>query len=46
MTKRARGAVEVQSRGGTLRVEWEPGAEISMSGPATYVYEGRMEFPF
>ena len=43
MTGRASGSIEIESRGGTLFVDWEPGGEISMSGPATYVYEGRVE---
>jgi diaminopimelate epimerase len=37
---RASGMVEVESRGGVLRVEWARGEEIFMTGPATYVFAG------
>lgn len=37
----AAGTVEVQSRGGALRIEWtRPEQEIRMTGPAAFVFEG------
>jgi diaminopimelate epimerase len=32
--------VSVQSRGGTLAVEWNPGESVRLTGPADYVYQG------
>lgn len=32
--------IGVESRGGTLRVKWQPGREIFLSGPAQIVYRG------
>lgn len=40
VTKRADGPVEVESRGGLLRVEWTPDQEIFLTGPAKHVFEG------
>ena len=41
LTKRATGAVEVVSKGGTLEIEWdEPNGEIWKTGPAQIVFEG------
>ncbi|MBU3649756.1 MAG: diaminopimelate epimerase [Limnohabitans sp.] len=39
--------VEVQTRGGALRIEWtgEAGASVFMTGPATTVFHGELEFP-
>ncbi len=36
----AGGPVTVTSKGGSLRIEWRPGEQIYMCGPAEYVYEG------
>ena len=42
-------AVEVQTRGGPLRIEWagqtDPRAAVYLSGPATPVFEGQIELP-
>jgi diaminopimelate epimerase len=40
VTGRAERAVEVESRGGVLQVEWKPGEEIFLTGPAKHVFEG------
>lgn len=40
VTGRATGTVEVESRGGVLKVDWSPGDEIFLTGPADYVFEG------
>jgi diaminopimelate epimerase len=41
VTGRASGPViEIESPGGVLKVEWQPGSEIFMTGPADYVFEG------
>lgn len=40
VTGRANGPIEVNSRGGTLRVEWQKDEEIFLTGPARYVFEG------
>lgn len=32
--------VQVVSRGGTMEVIWEPGSQITLTGPAELVYEG------
>jgi diaminopimelate epimerase len=39
--------VEVQTRGGALRIEWsgELAAPVRMSGPATRVFEGQLDLP-
>lgn len=41
--------VQVQTRGGPLRIEWQgqrdPRASVFMSGPATRVFEGEVELP-
>lgn len=39
--------VEVQTRGGALRIEWsgQLDAPVCMSGPATRVFEGQVEVP-
>jgi diaminopimelate epimerase len=34
--------VLVGSRGGELLVHWRPGEEIALTGPAEYVFEGRL----
>jgi diaminopimelate epimerase len=37
-------AVEVQTRGGLLRIEWAgPNAPVLMTGPATKVFDGEIE---
>jgi diaminopimelate epimerase len=38
----ARSPVEVRLPGGTLTIEWTPGAPIRMSGPATHVFTGEL----
>ncbi|MGI8766349.1 MAG: diaminopimelate epimerase, partial [Gemmatimonadaceae bacterium] len=39
---RARGPIEIESRGGTLKVEWSaPNGEIYLTGRATYVFAGQ-----
>jgi diaminopimelate epimerase len=35
--------VDVALRGGTLTIEWTPGASVRMTGPAQTVYEGEIE---
>lgn len=40
VTNRCHGPIEVESRGGVLRIEWEIGQEIYKTGPAAVVYEG------
>jgi len=40
VTGRCHGSIEVESRGGVLRIEWEPGQEIFKTGPAAVVYVG------
>ena len=40
ITNRARGPIEIESKGGVLKVEWTPDEEIFLSGPAQYVFEG------
>jgi diaminopimelate epimerase len=42
-SKRATSPVKVTMPGGTLTVGWEPGAEITMRGSATYVFKGEIE---
>ena len=38
--------VRVETRGGALTVSWPgPGASLTMTGPATTVYEGEIEIP-
>jgi diaminopimelate epimerase len=41
--------VQVQTRGGPLRIEWQgqadPMASVFMSGPATRVFEGEIDLP-
>jgi diaminopimelate epimerase len=36
--------VRVSLPGGDLEIAWEPGGEIHMSGPATYVYAGETDW--
>lgn len=36
--------IAVESRGGTLRVQWQPGREILLSGPAQIVYRGEFNY--
>jgi len=43
ITNRAQPPVRVHSRGGVLTIEWAPGAEIQMTGPAEVVFEGSCE---
>jgi diaminopimelate epimerase len=43
LTGRATSPLSVQSKGGTLRIEWQPGQEIFKTGPAQVVYEGEIE---
>lgn len=45
-TSRAQGPVQVQSKGGLLQVEWQPGNPITLTGPARAVFEGVSEFAF
>jgi diaminopimelate epimerase len=40
-TGRARGTVSVESRGGVLRVEWEPGQSIHLTGPAEILFQAK-----
>jgi diaminopimelate epimerase len=40
VTNRCHGPIEVESRGGVLRIEWEPRKQIYKTGPAAVVYEG------
>ena len=42
ITNRCGDTVRVESRGGVLIVEWRPGAEIFMTGPAQIVCEGTL----
>ncbi|MBV9468355.1 MAG: diaminopimelate epimerase [Abitibacteriaceae bacterium] len=42
ITERCGRGVDVQSRGGTLHIEWQPGTEILMAGPAQVVFEGEI----
>ncbi|MBC5765476.1 diaminopimelate epimerase [Ramlibacter albus] len=35
--------VDVQTHGGVLTIEWRPGANVLMTGPAVTVFEGEME---
>jgi diaminopimelate epimerase len=37
--------VVVETRGGDLRVAWQPGSAVMMTGPAVTVFEGRIELP-
>jgi diaminopimelate epimerase len=37
--------VTVHTRGGVLRIEWQAGQHVMMSGPATLVFTGEMEIP-
>ncbi|WP_326534487.1 diaminopimelate epimerase [Pseudorhodoferax sp.] len=37
------GAVEVQTRGGLLRIEWDGQGSVFMTGPAETVFEGEIE---
>jgi len=39
----AGGAVDVGLRGGDLRIEWEPGGPVWMTGPAVTVFSGELE---
>ncbi|HZF94952.1 MAG TPA: diaminopimelate epimerase, partial [Allosphingosinicella sp.] len=36
--------VEVRLPGGSLTIEWMPGGTIRMSGPATSVFTGELEW--
>jgi diaminopimelate epimerase len=42
-TKRAQSPVRVDMTGGTLTVEWSPGAPIRMRGAATHVFSGELD---
>ncbi|PQV62735.1 diaminopimelate epimerase [Abditibacterium utsteinense] len=46
MVGRARGPIEVESRGGTLKVEWNRGEPIFLTGPARHVFEAESDFVF
>ncbi len=46
ITGRARGAIEIESRGGVLKVEWNPGKPIFLTGPARHVFEASGDFNF
>jgi diaminopimelate epimerase len=37
--------VTVHTRGGVLKIEWQAGQHVMMSGPATMVFTGEMEIP-
>ena len=37
--------VTVHTRGGVLKIEWQAGQHVMMSGPATLVFTGEMEIP-
>ena len=41
------GPVEVETRGGSLRIDWAGGADDSvfMTGPATTVFDGQIQLP-
>ncbi|MDQ3815724.1 MAG: diaminopimelate epimerase [Armatimonadota bacterium] len=41
VTGRCGTTVSVESRGGVLQVEWQPGQEIKLAGPARVVFEGK-----
>jgi diaminopimelate epimerase len=45
VTQRASGTTSVESRGGILKVDWTPGEEIFLTGPAQYVFEGTWQAP-
>ncbi len=36
--------VDVHQAGGTLTIEWQPGAPITMTGGATYVFKGELDW--
>ena len=36
--------VEIHQAGGTLTIGWEPGGPISMTGSATYVFKGELDW--
>lgn len=40
---RVGGSVDVVLRGGALRIDWEPGATVRMTGPAVAVFSGELE---
>jgi diaminopimelate epimerase len=42
--KLARSPVQVRLPGGTLTIEWSPGETIRMSGAATHVFTGELDF--
>jgi diaminopimelate epimerase len=42
-TKRASSPVRIDMRGGSLTIEWEPGASIRMRGPANHVFSGEFD---
>jgi diaminopimelate epimerase len=37
--------VDVDTRGGRLTIEWQAGAAVLMTGPATTVFQGEIEVP-
>lgn len=41
LTGRGGRVTHVASRGGVLQVEWQPGREIVLTGPAQYLYQAR-----
>jgi diaminopimelate epimerase len=43
ITNRASGEIEVQSKGGVLRIAWREGESIRMTGPAEIVFQGAMD---
>ncbi len=45
-TGRARGVIEVESRGGVLQVEWNEGEPIYLTGPARHVFQASGDFDF
>jgi len=43
LTRRAQSPVKVDMTGGSLTIDWAPGQPIRMRGPATHVFEGRLD---
>jgi diaminopimelate epimerase len=43
-TKRAKGPVTVCQPGGDVVIDWAPGERITMTGPATHVYSGEIDW--
>ena len=46
LTKGLRERVKVSLPGGKVRIQWQgPGSTVTMTGPATLVFHGRINFP-